>query len=435
MERSSLAGTNTLVLYYETQTFTLNVYEHLNSLARFSGSRVFFANQSLKMPVNDLALFDIVIIHYSIRLPFDQVAEETAHALEAFGGLKALFIQDEYDHTHRAWHWIKRLGIKLVFSSVPAASMAQVYPPDEFPGVRFVSNLTGFAPEALTAVPRYPPPSQRPLKIGYRGRALPIRYGALGQDKIDVGRVVRAYCESKGISHDIDWVERSRLYGDAWYAFIGSCRAVLGSESGSNVFDWDGTLEARIDDFREQHPRASDQDVYAAVIVPLEKPGLMNQVSPRVFEAIACRTPLVLFEGQYSGVVRPYTHFIPLRRDGSNLDEVITLLRDDKEVDAMVERAHADVLASGQFGHAAFVRMVDDEIASARARHELFAPARPQPPSATTRPLVTRSWPRQYQIVPETAVFSIVRFLLPLFPRGMKDFVKRIVKPLVTPPE
>jgi len=433
MEPPSLTGTNTLALYYETQTFTLNVYEHLSSLARFSGSRVFFAHQGPKVPVSDLALFDVVIIHYSIRLPFNQIADETARALEAFGGLKALFIQDEYDNTHRAWHWIKRLGIKVVFSSVPQASMQRVYPAEEFPGVRFVSNLTGFAPEALAAVSPYPPPSQRPLKIGYRGRALPIRYGALGQDKVDVGRIVKAYCDANGISHDIAWDEESRLYGDSWYAFIASCRAMLGSESGSNVFDWDGTLQTRIAAYRKEHPRASDQDVYNALIAPLEMPGLMNQVSPRVFEAIACRTPLVLFDGRYSDVVLPDQHFIPLRRDGSNMKEVISRLRDDKEVDAMVERAYADVLASGRFGHRAFVRMVDDEIAAARVRHGLLHSPRRQAPAANVRPLVTRSWPKQHQIVPER--LNVVRLLLPLFPRALKDFVKNIVRPLLTPPE
>jgi len=433
MERSSLTGTNILVLYYETETFASNVYEHLSSLARFSDARVFFTHQNPKTPVNDLALFDVVIIHYSIRLPFNQIAEETAQALEAFGGLKALFIQDEYDNTHRAWHWIKRLGIKLVFSSVPEESMSRIYPPEEFPGVRFVSNLTGFAPEALASVPAYPPPSQRPLKIGYRGRALPIRYGSLGQDKVDVGRIVKAYCDAKGISNDIAWDEGSRLYGDSWYAFTASCRAMLGSESGSNVFDWDGTLQARIAEYRKQHPRASDQDVYRALIAPLEMPGLMNQVSPRVFEAIACRTPLVLFEGQYSGVVLPDQHFIPLRRDGSNLDDVIARLRDDKEVDAMVERAYDDVLRPGRFGLPAFVRMVDGEIAAARARHGLLRAIRQSAPPANLRPLVTRSWPKQHQIDPER--LNIVRMLLPFFPRALKDFVKNIVRPLLTPPQ
>src|SRR5688572_3666945 len=138
MDRPALAATNTLLLYNETQTFTSTVFEHVSSFARFSRARVFFAHQDVDSPVCDLALFDTVIIHYSIRLPFDEIAEATAQALIAFNGTKVVFIQDEYDHTRRAWHWIKRLGVQLVFSSVPAASMTRVYPPDEFPGVRFV---------------------------------------------------------------------------------------------------------------------------------------------------------------------------------------------------------------------------------------------------------------------------------------------------------
>lgn len=427
MDRTSLAGTNTLVLYNETQTFTSTVHEHLAGFARFSRARVFFAHQDLNAPVTDFALFDTVIIHYSIRLPFDQIAEETAHALAAFGGLKVLFIQDEYDHTHRAWHWIKRLGVQLVFSSVPAVSMQRVYPPEQLPGVRFVSNLTGYAPEALAAVRSQTPPSHRPLKIGYRGRPLPIRYGALGGEKVEIGRMVKAYCESAGVAQDIAWQETDRLYGDAWYDFIRSCRAVLGTESGSNVFDWDGTLQNRIAEYKRQHPGSPDEDVYDAIIAPLEQPGLMNQVSPRVFEAIACRTPLVLFEGGYSGVVEPDRHFIPLRKDGSNVKEVIDRLRDGQAVDTMTERAFKEVLESGRYAHDAFIRMVDDEIAGALQRRGV-TPVVHEP---VKTPLVSRSWPLQYQIVPPRKPTLIVRWLLPLFPAWLKDLVKQILRSLV----
>ena len=357
---------NILVLYNETETFTSTVFEHLDSFARFSSARIFFAHQNAASNYpTDLHLFDVVIIHFIVRLPFDQIAEPAAQALIAYPGLKVLFIQDEYDHTQRAWQWIRRLGIRLVFSAVPRESLAVVYPPSELPGVRMVSNLTGYVPEALGAIGEHPPPSQRPLKIGYRGRALPIRYGALGQEKIEVGRVVKNYCRSAGIEHDIEWKESARLYGDRWYRFIASCRAVLGSESGSNVFDWDGTLDAKVASYRNAHRRADDREIYDAVIAPLEMPGLMNQVSARVFEAIACRTALVLFDGNYSGAVIADRHFIPLRKDGSNLPEVIERLRDTSAVDAMTERAYQDVLASGRYSYRTFIAMVDAEIAAA----------------------------------------------------------------------
>jgi hypothetical protein len=368
------------------------------------------------------------VIHYSIRLPFDEIDEETARALENFGGLKVLFIQDEYDHTQRAWQWIRRLGIQLVFSAVPAESMAKVYPPDQLPGVHFASNLTGYAPDGLAAKSAPTPPSRRPLKIGYRGRALPIRYGALAREKVEIGRIVKAYCESAAIAHDIAWEESDRLYGDAWYDFIASCRAVLGTESGSNVFDWDGTLPGRIREYQERHPGASDQDLYAAVLAPLEQPGLMNQVSARVFEAIACRTPLVLFEGNYSGVVVPDRHFFPLLKDGSNLKEIIDRLRDDETVDTMTERAYNEVLASGRYGHAAFIDMVDREIHAALARH----PRRVVSPNAdaSARPVAIRSWPLRYRIVPDPPLRRVLQWLLPLLPLWLKNLFKQVLRQL-----
>lgn len=415
---------NILVLYNETQTFTSNVHEHLDGFARFSRNRTFFAHQDLRRNVvTDLHLFDAVIIHYSVRLPFDQISEPTAQALSAYSGLKALFIQDEYDHTWRTWHWIRRLGISLVFSAVPDESMARIYPPAEFPGVRFVNTLTGYAPEALGTISRNIPPSQRPLKIGYRGRALPIRYGALGQEKVEIGRMVRAYCEANNIPNDIAWLEGDRLYGDSWYEFIASCRAVLGTESGSNVFDWDGSLPGRVTAYRAQHPRATDDEVYKQIIEPLEMPGLMNQVSPRIFEAIACRTVLVLFEGTYSGVVVPDRHFLSLRKDGGNLSEIVDRLRDDAAVDTMAELAFEEVLASGKYSYPSFVRSVDDEVASAALQTGVVM--RPATFDVSdVAPMIMRSRPHRYQLTRPSAARRYAAMLGRFVPGRVKDSIR-----------
>ena len=239
--------------------------------------------------------------------------------------------------------------------------MARVYPPHELPGVRFISVLTGYVPENLLSATLVPT-SQRPLIVGYRGRPLPIRYGELGLDKIGVGEIVARFCIGRDIVHDIAWTEEARIYGPRWYEFMSSCRSILGSESGSNVFDWDGTLAGNIQEFRNKYPQADDSDVYSALIQPLEIPGLMNQISPRVFEAIASRTVLVLFEGSYSEVILPGVHFISLKKDGSNLDDVFKLLADGAYVDAMADRAYQDIIGSGRYSYNSFVRLVDMEI-------------------------------------------------------------------------
>jgi hypothetical protein len=352
-----------LVFYNATQTYTNTVFEHVNSFQRYSAHDYLFCHTDEYSYVDaDLDRFDAVAIHYSVRLPYDQISISLAEKLEAYRGLKFLFIQDEYDHTDRAGHWIRRLGVTLVFTVVPVSNVAAVYPPDQFPGVRFVSNLTGYVPEELPEIDDIEPPSKRLCVVGYRGRPLPLRYGQLGFEKVEIGRQVKEYCVQHHINHNISWSEEDRIYGARWYEFMASCRGMLGSESGSNVFDRNGTLGAQELAYRKAHPKASDAVVYAEVIRSLELPGLMNQVSPRVFEAIALRTALVLYEGSYSGVIRADEHFIPLRKDGKNLAEVFRRLQDDRAVDLLTENAFQDVIASGKYAYATFVDMVDREL-------------------------------------------------------------------------
>lgn len=354
---------NVLILYNSTQTFTNTVYEHLASFGDHSSHRVFYCHADPVSELNvDLGLFDAVGIHFSIRLPFDQVSDSAAQSLYAFNGLKFLFIQDEYDFPQRTWSWIRNLGIKLVFTVVPEKGIETVYPKAEFPHTRFVTNLTGYVPEKLPPTQDLPPPSERTLMVGYRGRPLPIRYGQLGLEKIAIGQIVKAYCDKNDVRNDIAWTERSRIYGQNWYEFVVSCRSMLGSESGSNVFDWDGTLNQVIDKYRRENPSAVDDDVYRDIVRPKEIDGLINQISPRIFEAIASRTVLVLLEGEYSGVIRAGEHFISLKKDGSNLADVVRLLKNDEYVDAMADRAWQDVIVSGKYSYKSFVIMVDREI-------------------------------------------------------------------------
>jgi len=354
---------NVLYLYNSTQTYTNTVFEHIACFGKYSKHRSFYCHQDPTTTFNiDLALFDAVAIHFSVRLPYDHLSESTVEALAKFTGLKFLFIQDEYDNTHRAWHWIRKLGLQLVFTVVPAGGVEKVYPAREFPSTHFVSNLTGYVPDELDLDPAVKLPSQRSLIIGYRGRPLPIRYGRLGMEKIGIGKLVKSYCDTHNIENDIDWTEASRIYGPRWYEFMVSCRSMLGVESGSNVFDWDGMLDKRIAEYRTLHPYAKEEEIYEELVEHDEIDGIMNQVSPRVFEAIAAKTVLVLFEGSYSGVVKADLHFIAVKKDGSNLAEVMRLLHDGKYVDAIVERAHQDVIASGKYSYRTFVKLVDEQI-------------------------------------------------------------------------
>ena len=353
-----------LCFYAASQTYTSTVFEHLDAFRKYSKLSWSYAD----LPVLDdedvsFDNYDAVVVHYSVRLPFGQLSDIGVRRLHDFKGLRVLFIQDEYDNTNVVKKIIGAASFDLVFSVVPDNSMSKIYPPNEFPQTKFVSVLTGYVPDELTkSLESITYPSTRSLFLAYRGRALPTRYGKLGQEKISIGRGVKNYCYQHDISCDIQWAEHYRIYGKEWYAFIASAKAMLGSESGSNVFDWDGDLQKTIDDYSKKPWKVDKNKIYKEIIEEREVDELMNQISPRAFEMAAAKTIMVLYEGSYSGVLEPGIHFLPLKKDFSNLEEIIAELKDDIKVDAMADRVYQDIILSGKYSYEKFVGLVDNEM-------------------------------------------------------------------------
>jgi hypothetical protein len=89
---------------------------------------------------------------------------------------------------------------------------------------------------------------------------------------------------------------------------------------------------------------------------------MMNQASPRIFEMAASCTVMILFEGSYSGIVQPHVHYLPLKKDFSNLSEITSLLNDDSFIDNMVIRAKNDIIDSGKYSYSSFIHLVDQEL-------------------------------------------------------------------------
>lgn len=345
------------------------IREHLEAFDRYSHHAVtyipatpgFWSRPAEEVKeLVDLSIFDVAVVHFSTRLSVREHFDEgLARAFESFNGLKVLFIQDEYEGTEIARAWMDRLRFDIVYTCVPQVGLNLVYPPYRFPATEFLPTLTGYVPED-PMLERYAKPlEERDLLIAYRGRKLPAVYGALGFEKYRIGVEMKIFAEMRGLPVDIEVDDAKRIYGSAWYEFLGSARATLGTESGANVFDFDGSLKNKIERLRSLDEEITFEEISAKVLSPHEGLVQMNQISPKIFEAIKLRTALVLFEGSYSGVVQPHTHYIPLKKDFSNIDEVIAKIQDDDFVRDLTQRAYDDIVASGKFSYRTFVEGVD----------------------------------------------------------------------------
>jgi glycosyltransferase involved in cell wall biosynthesis len=375
---------NVCVLYDPGSNRVNTIREHLEAYGRYSRHDIVympgtdarvpgFAVTAGGDPVRDAAepdfsFFDVVIVHYSVRVCIDgHMAPHVESALQRYAGHKVLFIQDEYDTPEVTRRWMERAGVDVVYTCVPADSVHKLYPRERFPCVEFRQTLTGYVPEHPALDDYARPLAERPFLIGYRGRKLPPIYGSLGWDKYLIGREVRKLADARGLKVDVEVDDARRIYGQAWYQFLGSARATLGTESGCNLFDFDGSAEALIRARRAQDPQA-DYWSMREELAAWEGEIRMNQISPKIFESIRTRTVLVLFEGGYSGVVLPHRHYIPLKRDFSNFDDVVRQLQDDDFVRDLTDRAYEEIVESGRYSYANFVAGVDRDLEQSLVR-------------------------------------------------------------------
>lgn len=361
-------------------TQAATVTEYLDALHRFSKHRVFEVSMLNHFPAKlDLGRFDAVIIHYSLSIgPLinHYLGPHLIARLKQYRGLKAAFLQDEYREIETYWRHCNELGLDVLFSCVPDDEISKVYPADKVPGLRVVNVLTGYVPEALMNYPS-PPIAERRIDVGYRSRKMPYWLGRLGYEKTFISEEFARRCAPHGMRLDLSTEEGERLYGEAWTQFIASCRAVIGAESGASIIDFDGQLERRVDDYCARNPKAGFEQVFDLFLAPYEGSLRLNQISPRCFEAAALRTPMILFEGDYSGILERNRHFIPLKKDFSNFEEVLHKLSDDDELQAMADRTYAEVAANPHYQYSAFIEIVDrvlDEEIESRQTVAAIAP-------------------------------------------------------------
>lgn len=339
------------------------VTDHLDAFRRFSQHNVFELSFIRELPSRvALERFDAIAIHYSTALGYyvdHYISDAARQRVRDFPGLKIAFIQDEYRMIDRVHEVLRFLGIDILFTCVPTPEIEKVYPSPKLPGATRINNLTGYVPEALLSQPAAPV-AERPIDVGYRTRRMPYWLGALGVEKSWIADEFAARARDSDLRLDISCNEADRLYGARWTEFVGSCKAMLGVESGASVFDFTGDLQKQVDAYVAAHPQATFEEVQAKFLLPYEGKIRLNQISPRCFEAAALRTAMVLFEGEYSGVLEPWRHYLPLKKDFSNFPEVLAALRDQAGRQRLVDRTFEEVARNPAWSYRTFIGQFDD---------------------------------------------------------------------------
>jgi hypothetical protein len=283
--------------------------------------------------------------------------------LAEFDGLKIVMKQDEHYRSSAIVQFLARIRADLLLTCLTAETVRAVYPSAALPNLKFLHTRTGYVTPEMRSL-TCTQDDNRPIDIGYRASPQPFAFGRLCYEKRQIGEVFQKICSRRKLTCDISSRWEDRFLGADWLEFLSRSKATLGVESGGSVFDFTGEIGQRCTDYLRQNPEADFETVHRLFLAEHEGNVPYAQVSPRHFEAAACRTLQILYEGRYSDIFEPNRHFLALRRDLSNLDEVLARFGDPGERKRITETAFEEIVQNDKFSYAAFVGELDDAIDS-----------------------------------------------------------------------
>lgn len=373
---------NILILYWKPRHSIVRTHDnHLYSFKHYGkGHHFYYFNyiQGRGIPRGLTRIrFDAVLFHYTfLALRFDQKSfwemyGKIRPTLQKLAGVKAIIPHDEYIYTKSLWAIIRDCDVQRIFSSCFHEDQDVIYPASETGKGNICHPVfTGYIdPRTLQWVQKkekeMPP---KDLDVVYRAGSANYVFGFHGQLKT---RLAQAFHDRMpghpGLREDVKLTYmdsyKNTITGNSWYEFLLRSRAALGCLGGSSLLDPDGSIRLRTLAYCKDHPDATDEEIDRECYRGEEGRIQTRILGPRVFECAMTHTCQLMVEDDYFGVLEPNVHYIPIKKDFSNLDEVMDIVEKQPEYCARIaDQCYEHVVASGRYGYDRFVKEILEDI-------------------------------------------------------------------------
>jgi hypothetical protein len=289
-----------------------------------------------------LASFPLVFILHGATADSLPLLQRTVRWFQSRRGALVVFVGNEYELMAEKCAFIRSAGADYVCSQLPLEAARWLYA-----GCHPVRVLA--IPHALNPEVYYPDPGvTRRVDVGFVGDVYPAFIG--DQERTTLIDTFRTRANEFGLVNEFHM--NSRLPRLDWARFLRTCRATIGAESGSYFLDRDGRMIAGAKAYLASHPDAAFEDVFDRFFRSPPVDYVSGKcISSRHFEPIGTKTCQVLLEGHYNGILKAEEHYIQVRKDLSNLKDVVGQLKDAALRTAIVERAYAYVMEQHTYQH------------------------------------------------------------------------------------
>ncbi len=412
---------NLLIVYcYSQFPPRVTIIDHLYSFRRYSNWNCFYIDAASQTVPSSLwgVTFDAIVFHTTF-LSTRWSPEMFARLAEKVGWLrdvpapKVAMPQDEFIHTDILCDFLNKMGVDVILSVAPESEWPQIYATVDRRRVRIRQVLTGYLEERTVArIHRLARAEvNRPIDVGYRAWRAAAWLGRHGYLKAAIDEAFRREAPKWGLTTDISTREDDTLLGDSWYRFLLRCKYTIGVEGGASILDRDGSIRLRTDHYVKEHPGATFADIEAACFPGLDGSFKLFAISPRHLEACATRTCQILIEGDYNGILRPNEHYIPVKRDLSDLGSVLHAVKEDALRPSITEAAYRDVVASGRYTYRHLVSFLLKEVRAVREPQESPLSYRAKSRVACARARIANRLSWILPIAYQTVVVPIIRRL------------------------
>lgn len=243
-------------------------------------------------------------------------------------------------------NWCVSWGVRRILT--PIENDLDVLYPKSSKRAEFRTVLTGYAPDRVGSTIALP---ERPIDLGQRVRMMPPHLGAYAHQKAEQSLRLADAARRAGYVVDVSTRTEDGFVGSAWLEFLAQCKFTVGMKGGASIADPYGLLYTRVESHKNRKVRNDTTSEDLGFIRRRDNKYRFPAISPRLFEAAASGTCQILRVDDYLGVLEPWTHYIPLHDDFSNIAEVIRAMADLDSAIRMAEHAREVLIDSGNFGY------------------------------------------------------------------------------------
>jgi hypothetical protein len=331
-------------------------WNHLYAHGNYSGHDCYYLNLAvnrvpwyIKCIKFDLIIFDTLFFVRFKRGYFEGLMRRAA-VLKKSNAIKVMLPQDEFINTDLLCRFAHEFKIDHIFSVAPESEWEKIYDTVDLSKTQIHKVLTGYLNDSISL----PGNIARDIDIGYCAADPPYWHGRHGMLKGDIGKAFLNCPDTNDLRMEILTPKGHPFLGDDWLHFLMRCKYTLGVEGGTSILDRDGTIRTCTERYQQEHPEATFEEVEQRCFSGVDGSFKLFALSPRHLEACATRTCQILIEGDYDGVLQPWKHYLPLKKDFSNLDQIVEIVKNDALRTEITECAFQEIVASNNYAYPVF---------------------------------------------------------------------------------